>query len=257
MTEEFRRTGDLMDVRSYPTWVQRVVEECQSSKQSVAGHELYRQIKENRLDPTAMRNFLIGVWPVIWQFPQYMAMSLCRVEQGLRGHEEARSYLIKNIRVENKHAELWAHWAEAHGVSRDDLLQGGRSAAAEALSHWCWRTCERAPLAVAMAATNYAIEGVTGEWSCFICSTNTYEEGLPLQGRKRAMQWLRAHAEYDDKHPWEALDIITTILGASPGESEIRAVKSAIRMSYDYMRLTLDDCLGNVKKNSILLSQAA
>ncbi len=246
MTQDFfQRSGDLMDIRSYPEWVQRVVAECQASKQRVARHELYRQIKDNEISPEAMRNFLVGVWPVIWQFPQYMAMSLCRVEQGVRGHEEARTYLIKNIRVENKHAELWVHWAEAHGVSMEELIQVERPAAAEALSHWCWHTCERAPLAVAMAATNYAIEGVTGEWSCFICSTDTYEKGFAADVRRRAMKWLKVHAEYDDTHPWEALEIIATVLGTNPSEADVRAVQSAIRKSYDYMRLTLDDCLTN------------
>ncbi len=255
MSQEFQLVGDFMDIRNYPAWVQRVVEECEPSRARVARHELYRRIKDNEISPAAMRNFLVGVWPVIWQFPQYMAMSLCSVEQGVRGHEQARSYLIKNIRVENKHAELWAHWAEAHGVDMDELQNGERPAAAEALSHWCWHTCQRAELPIAMAATNYAIEGVTGDWSCFICSTDTYEEAFPPQGRKRAMQWLKAHAEYDDRHPWEALEIITAILGANPGASVIREVKSAIKKSYDYMRLTLDDCLANAETASALLNQ--
>ena len=257
MTQDFRRTGDLMDIRSYPAWLQRVVEECRASKQRVARHELYRQIKDNQLSGAAMRNFLVGVWPVIWQFPQYMAMSLCRVEQGVRGHEEARSYLIKNIRVENKHAELWAHWSQAHSVSMNDLLYGERPAAAEALSHWCWHTCERAPLAVAMAATNYAIEGVTGEWSCFICSTKTYEESFTPEVRQRAMKWLKVHAEYDDTHPWEALEIIATVLGTSPSETDIRTVQMAVCKSYDYMRLTLDDCLANQGGSAASLNRAA
>jgi pyrroloquinoline quinone (PQQ) biosynthesis protein C len=214
-------------------------------------------MKEGQLPVAAMRNFLVGVWPVIWQFPQYMAMSLCHVDMGVRGHEMARSYLVKNIRVENKHAELWENWAAAHGVSIEELTQGERPAAAEALSHWCWHTCERAPLPVAMAATNYAIEGVTGEWSCFICSTSTYEEGFAPEARKRAMRWLRVHAEYDDTHPWEALEIIATLLGTDPSDTDVRAVQSAIRKSYDYMALTLDDCLANAVAAHTPLHQAA
>jgi pyrroloquinoline quinone (PQQ) biosynthesis protein C len=186
-----------------------------------------------------------------------MAMSLCRVEPGVHGHEAARRYLIRNIRVESKHAKLWTHWSEAHGVSIEGLLYGERPAAAEALSHWCWHTCERAPLAVAMAATNYAIEGVTGEWSCFICSTNTYEESFAPEVRQRAMKWLKVHAEYDDTHPWEALEIITTILGSSPSDTDIRAVQTAICKSYEYMRLTLDDCLANQGVPAAHLNRAA
>jgi pyrroloquinoline quinone (PQQ) biosynthesis protein C len=95
-----------------------------------------------------------------------------------------------------------------------------------------------------MAATNYAIEGVTGEWAALVCSRDTYELGFPEAVRKSAMKWLRAHAEYDDKHPWEALEIIATVLGHEPDETDIAGVRSRIRKSYDYMRLTLDECLG-------------
>ena len=257
MTQEFHGIDNIMDIRSYPAWVQDVVQECEASRLRVTRHELYRRIKDNQASPAVMRRFLCGVWPVIWQFPQYMAMSLCRVEAGVGGHDKARSYLIKNIRVENKHAEFWCHWADAHDVSMDDLLRGERSAAAEALSHWCWHTCEREPLVLAMAATNYAIEGATGDWSCYICSSSTYEEGFPVQRRKRAMQWLRAHAEYDDKHPWEALAIIATIMGASPARREVQALQRAIIKSYDYMCLTQDECLADADKPAVQLDRAA
>lgn len=59
------------------------------------------------------------------------------------------------------------------------------------------------------------------------------------------MRWLRAHAGYDDAHPWEALGILATLLGASPLEGQIEATRFAIRRSYDYMLLTLQDCLAN------------
>jgi pyrroloquinoline quinone (PQQ) biosynthesis protein C len=243
MTSDFQRTGDLMDLRSYPAWIQRVVAACEVSKQRVARHEVYRMMKDNEVPNTVARSFLIGVWPVIWQFPQYMAMSLQNVAMGVRGHDLARTYLIRNIRVESKHAELWVNWAQAHGVSHEELVHGERPAAAEALSHWCWHTCERMSLPIAIAATNYAIEGVTGEWSSFICSSSAYEEGFAPEVRRGAMKWLRVHAEYDDTHPWEALEIVATVLGHCPSEADIHAVQSSIRKSYDYMRLTLDDCL--------------
>ena len=57
------------------------------------------------------------------------------------------------------------------------------------------------------------------------------------------MRWLRAHAHYDDSHPWEALEIVASILGADPAPREIAGIRAAIRRSYEYMRITLDDCL--------------
>ncbi len=119
------------------------------------------------------------------------------------------------------------------------------------LSHWCWHTCERDPLAVAMAATNFAIEGTTGEWAALVCGSSTYENGFPDEVRKHAMKWLRVHAHYDDTHPWEALEIIATLLGHQPPEArDIANVRSAIVKSYQYMSSAFDDCLRGRKRRA-------
>ena len=244
MSHEFVRVGDLTDLQSYPPWLQAVVAVCHEAEQAVAEHELFCRMRDAVLSKQATRNFLIGVWPVIEQFPQYMAANLLKVQFGRsRGLDMARRYLVRNIRVEQQHAEYWLQWAAASGISRAEVLDGSGSPAADALSHWCSHTCQRDPLPAAMAATNYAIEGVTGRWASLVCSSNTYENGFAPQLRKSAMKWLRAHAEYDARHPWEALDIIAAILGAQPDTREIGLVQARVRRSYEYMRMTLDDCL--------------
>lgn len=251
MSPDFVRTGELMDLQSYPRWIQAVVQDCEPAKRCVAKHELFVLLKNGALSERAMRNFMIGVWPVIEQFPQYMAMNLLKVQFGRApGHDMARRYLIRNIRVEQNHVEHWVHWAQSHGVDRDDLLLGSSSAAAEALSHWCWHSCERDPLAAAMAATNYAIEGATGEWANLVCSSTAYELSFAPEIRKKAMKWLRLHAEYDDTHPWEALEIIATLLGTDPKPHDVDGVHSRIRKSYEYMRMTLDECLASGDSHS-------
>jgi pyrroloquinoline quinone (PQQ) biosynthesis protein C len=244
MVEEYSRTGPLMDLASYPHWLQDIVEACGEARRNVIEHDLFRSMRDGALSAAAMRSFMVGVWPVIEQFPQYMAMNLLKVQYGQApGHEMGRKYLIRNIRVEQNHVEYWIDWAQAHGISREELLFGARSGAAEALSHWCWHTCERDPLAAAMAATNYAIEGVTGEWTAFVCSTGVYESAFTPEVRKSAMRWLKVHAHYDDTHPWEALEIIATLIGQRATTREVHGIQTGIRKSYDYMRMAFDDCL--------------
>jgi pyrroloquinoline quinone (PQQ) biosynthesis protein C len=243
MDANFVRSGPLMDPRSYPAWLQAVIEECGDARRAVVEHEIFQLMSEDALPPAAMRHFLAGVWPVIEQFPQYMAMNLLKIRHGSLGHEMARKYLIRNIRVEQNHVEYWTDWAQAHGVTRAELLSGWRSGFVDALSHWCWHTCERDPLAMAMAATNYAIEGVTGEWAAKVCSSDKYENGFPPELRKKAMKWLRVHAHYDDTHPWEALEIIATLLGNQASMQDMDNVQVAILKSYGYMHMAFDDCL--------------
>ena len=258
MDTEFVRTGPLMDLKSYPQWLQAVVEECSEIRRGVVEHEVFQLMRDGALSPLAMRSFLIGAWPVVEQFPQYMAMNLLKVLYGRApGHEAGRRYLIRNIRVEQNHVDYWIDWAQAHRVSRDELFFAGRSASAEALSHWCWHTCERDPLAAAMAATNYAIEGITGEWTALVCSSTEYESGFAAQVRNKAMKWLRVHAHYDDTHPWEALEVIATTLGSHATSHEIFGIQSGIRKSYEYLRMMFDDCLANEHAGRQLARAAA
>ncbi len=244
MSHEFRRTGDLKSVGSYPVWIQRVVRESAAHKGRVVEHELFTLMRDAKLPLAAMQRFLIGVWPTIEQFPRFMAMNLKKIGYGDSvGEDMARRYLIQNIRVEQKHAEHWATWASAAGLTLHDLRTGSGIEGLQALAHWCWYVSDQASLAVAIAATNYAVEGATGEWSCVVCSQDTYANSLPDEVRVPAMRWLTVHAEYDDNHPWEALDIVATLLGHVPSPQQIAEVRSAIRSSYAYMEMALDSAL--------------
>jgi pyrroloquinoline quinone (PQQ) biosynthesis protein C len=247
MTQAFRRTGPLKELSSYPLWLQRVVHNTEHDKMRVVGHEVFALMREAKLPKVVMRKFLIGAWPTIEQFPQFMAMNLKKLSvSGNPGEDLARRYLIHNIRVEQKHAEHWIEWAKSVDLTLDDLTRGDDVEGLAALAHWCWYVCDRASLPVAVAATNYAIEGVTGDWSCLICSKPTYAESLPAEIRGPATRWLRVHAEYDDTHPWEALEVVATLLGHAPAQADVEAVQRAIRSSYVYYAMGLDQALAEM-----------
>ena len=253
MSDEFVRFGPLMDMTSYPTWAQDMVLDCDETKKRVVEHEFYKKMRDAELTPRQTRDFLVGTFPVIEQFPQYMGMNLVKVQYGRsRGHDMARKYLIRNIRVEQSHADYWVEWAMASGVTKEDLIYGPVPLTAHALAHWCWHTCERDSLPAAMAATNYAIEGATGQWASVVCSKDTYENLFDPKDRKKAMKWLKLHAEYDDTHPWEALEIICTIMGSNPSMRGINLLSTCIRKSYEYMALIQDLCIESkaAKSNS-------
>ena len=244
MSQEFQRTGDLKSIGSYPVWLQRVVRETNRDKARVVEHELFALMRDARLPMAALRAFFVGVWPTIEQFPRFMAMNLKKAGYGDGlGVEMARRYLIHNIRVEQKHADHWVEWAKSAGLQLGDLKAGADAEGMHALAHWSWYVCDNASLPVAIAATNYAIEGATGEWACLVCSQTTYAESIPEASRAPAMRWLKLHAEYDDTHPWEALDIVATLLGHAPSAAQIAEVRSAIRSSYRYMEMALDHAM--------------
>lgn len=244
MTQHFQRTGDLKSIGSYPVWLQRVIRETNREKARVVEHELFALMRDARLPLAAMQRFLAGVWLTIEQFPRFMSMSLKKASYGESpGEDMARRYLIRNIRVEQKHADHWVEWAKSAGLTVADLKSAADVEGLQALAHWCWYACDQSSLAVAVAATNYAVEGATGEWACFVCSESTYAESLPSEIRGPAMRWLKLHAEYDDTHPWEALDIVATLLGHAPTAQQIAEVRQAIRSSFLYMEMALDNAM--------------
>ena len=175
MIDTFNRTGPLMEASSYPAWAQQLIQGCSESKRRVVEHELYQRMRDNTLSAKTMRQYLIGGWPVVEQFALYMAQNLTKTKFARHpGEDMARRWLMRNIRVELNHADYWLHWAGAHGVSLQELQAQNVAPELHALSHWCWHTSSADSLIIAIAATNYAIEGATGEWSALVCSTGVY-----------------------------------------------------------------------------------
>ena len=242
-----------MEASSYPQWAQQLIQDCSESKRRVVEHEIYKRMRDNTLSPKTMRLYLIGGWPVVEQFSLYMGRNLGKTRYGRHpGEDMARRWLIRNIRVELNHADYWVHWARAHGVSLEELIAQDLPAQFQALNDWCWHTCATDSLAVAMAATNYAIEGAVGEWATKVCSKTVYAESFPAEDRKRAMKWLKMHAHYDDEHPWEALEIVCTLVGMSPARALQAELRKAICKSYDCMYLFLQSCLQHEKALVVL-----
>ncbi len=244
MSECFQRTGPLTELASYPAWAQEMVHGCEDSRQQVLRHQVWEMMRHAQLGHEATRRFMAGVWPVIERFPAYMAHSLLKTRYGRsKGDNMARRWLVRNIRVEQNHADHWLNWAEGAGVTRQDVLHGSVPEGSQALAQWCEEVTAADTLAAGIAATNYAVEGVTGEWAQSIYQSVTYARSLPAEKRIQSLRWLQLHAAYDDTHPWEALEIVCTLKGISPSADDVRHLAECIRRSYTSMSITLDRCI--------------
>ncbi|UEP23090.1 iron-containing redox enzyme family protein [Burkholderia ambifaria] len=243
MNDPFELSGDIMDLGSYPAWLRDVVSATDELKARIRTHPVFVAMIGGALRASQLHAFFVTGWAVVSQFPEYMAMNLMKtVAYRSRGDEKARRYLIRNIRVELNHVDHWAVWAAESGVTIDMLLRGDAPLAGFSLSHWCWKSCSTDALAPSIAATNYAVEAVTGEWSALLCAS-PYEQQFDPAVRHRAMRWLKLHSDYDDRHPWEALDIVATLLGCSPATRDVRDVEMSIRKSLSYFLTSLDCCM--------------
>ncbi|HJR12750.1 MAG TPA: iron-containing redox enzyme family protein [Rhodanobacteraceae bacterium] len=244
MSIRFELSGPLTELSSYPQWTQDMVAECDPVKKSFVGHELWDLIRDGKASHDCMVKFMVGIWPVIEGFPGFMARSLLKTRYGRsEGDNLARRWLVRNIRVEQNHAEYWLNWSEGHNVSRRQLIDGVLPPGTRILADWCEEISTRGALAPSIAAVNYAIEGATGEWSQILYASEGYAARFPESTRRGTMRWLQLHAAYDDTHPWEALEIVCTILGATPKAADVMHIAECVKRSYVAMRILADRCV--------------
>lgn len=240
MNLRFERSGPLTELSSYPQWTQDMVGECDMVKKTVVDHELWTAMCTGK-DPEITPRFLVGAWPAIERFPCYMARILLKTRYGRsEGENLARRWLVRNIRVEQNHAEYWLHWAEGAGVSREVVLNGSLPHGSQALADWCEEVSTGDTLAASLAAVNYGVEGATGEWSRILYESESFAAQYAASTRRGSLRWLQLHAAYDDTHPWEALEIVCTLLGMSPKVATVAHVAECIKRTYVAMRILGD-----------------
>ena len=149
------------------------------------------------------------VYPFIHSFPKFLAEALIKVED-----DYSRSFLIDNIRVEKAHAEHWLWMGMGFGLKREDMLslaEGNRPVLrdVQSLTDWLWYINTKGSLAEAVAATSFAIEGVTGDAARKIAAGFEGYRGRPgIDMGPKTYKWMREHVHYDDEHPKIALEIV-------------------------------------------------
>lgn len=96
----------------------------------------------------------------------------------------------------------------------------------------------RRALAEAVAATSFAIEGVTGDLARKVIAGFESYRGTPgVDMNTRTYKWMREHVRYDDEHPKIALEVVKRY--AVTERMQTRAMLAAKR-SLQLLHLALD-----------------
>jgi pyrroloquinoline quinone (PQQ) biosynthesis protein C len=211
---------------------------------AVAQHAFFTRFADEAT-PAQMRKGLLGFYPLIEEFPRHMAVILSRIDLS-QAHSrpraaEARDWLLRNIAIEERHREWWIDCGVPLGIKPREFAEHLPTPQIEAHQNFLWRVVRERPVADAVAALNYAVEGATGEWTRKMRgATRERFEKLGIRFDDRALKWFDAHAEYDDKHPAEALEVVKIFAEDEP--SMMRAAAAAAR-SLEYYKMALDDAL--------------
>jgi pyrroloquinoline quinone (PQQ) biosynthesis protein C len=110
----------------------------------------------------------------------------------------------------------------------------------EALTHWLWSINTQGTLAEAVAATNYAIEGITQGIAKLTLKGFPHYEGVDgIHLERKAYWWMEAHVKYDDLHPQQALEIMKMYATTKELQEKVTFVT---RRSLEYMLLAFETC---------------
>jgi pyrroloquinoline quinone (PQQ) biosynthesis protein C len=227
---------------SHPEWVNEFIQSIEPYKAKVVNSRIFKEMSRGTLDSKRFRGGLINFYPLIENFPLYMALNLAKVPAGdSPWNKKTRYWLITNINQERLHTVWWKQWAVGFGVPKEALDKEIRPPLEmDAINNYLWRVCTHGSLSEGISAANYAIEGATGEWTKKVKEDlKKYERVKGAEVNKRTLRWVTAHASYDDRHPDEALEVIKAY--ATTNE-EREKVRQAAQRSLEYYALALDAC---------------
>ncbi len=201
--------GSMLDISPHPVWVDSLHVYLQPYWQEILESEWTQGVSNSTLTVAEMRGWILQLYPFIHTFPKFLAEALTKVED-----DYSRGFLIDNIRVEKAHAEHWIWMGEGFGISRSeilDLAEGNKPILrdVQSLTDWLWYINTKGSLAEAVAATSFAIEGLTGDLARkVIDGFEAYRDRDGVDMKPRTYKWMREHVHYDDEHPIIALEIV-------------------------------------------------
>jgi pyrroloquinoline quinone (PQQ) biosynthesis protein C len=202
-------TTAIPEVSSHPHWVASLYEFLTPHWDDLVNGPWAEGVASASLTVAQMQGWILQLYPFIYDFPKFLAEDLIKVEDDF-----SRTFLIENIRVEKAHAEHWIWMGEGFGLTRQQMQNiaeghGPLLRDVQSLSDWIWRINTKGSLAEAVAATSFAIEGVTGALARKICAGfESYRNRPGVDMNPRTYKWMREHSRYDDEHPQYALEVV-------------------------------------------------
>jgi pyrroloquinoline quinone (PQQ) biosynthesis protein C len=213
-----------------PSWVADMDHALEPLRHKILDTPVVVHASENRLIDGQIQNFLVAFYPIIRDFPQWLGLLLERSPASGRGFFE------DNIRVERRHDAMWRAMGDGFGVPKERFrVPEAQLPAVQSFHGFLTQQCSRGPFAEAVAATNYAVEGVAQKISEKALRGLGHNEKIGPRGR----WWLEEHAKYDDEHPIQALEIIKECVARGDAPAD---VTRAARRSLELMEAAMLAC---------------
>lgn len=221
----------MVKVTPHPGWVAELDRALEPLHQDILDLAVVDKAAVNELDGTAIKNFCVEFYPIIRDFPQWLEVLLAR------SPDEGKPFFRDNIRVERRHGAMWRAMGDGFGVPDEHFRQVNGHATNEAVRQFHAFLTEigrEGPFASAVAATNYAVEGVAQKIADKALQGLRFNDKLGERGR----WWLEEHAKYDDEHPVLALELIKSCVASGDGDPD--HLRGAALQSLEMMCVSMD-----------------
>jgi pyrroloquinoline quinone (PQQ) biosynthesis protein C len=224
----------MTQLSPHPKWVLDMEAFVSPYRNALIKSDWTTGIMNSTLTVEEMRGWILQIYPFIHTFPKFLAEALTKVDD-----DDSRSFLIDNIRVEKAHAEHWVWMGMGFGLKKEEMLGLASGIKpilqdVQSLSDWLWYVNSKGSLAEAVAATSFAIEGITGELARLIVDGfEAYRGRDGVDMGPKTYKWMREHAKYDDEHPHIALEIVKRYVHSSKSKILVmNAVKRSLQLLY-------------------------
>lgn len=231
-----------IEITPHPAWIEEFIDFIAPYNHRIVNSRYCSEMAAGTLSMKRFRGGLLNFWPLIEDFPIYLALIHKKVSSDGNPHNRrVREWLAGNIRLERKHTGWYRQWATDFGVPSNAFEQRViPSRDMDAVNNYLWRVGTQGSVIEGLSAISYAIEGPCGQW-CKRVKPNirAYETQPGITFRKGTLKWINAHARYDDTHPVEALELIKAF--ATTKQERISA-RLAAQRSMEYYAMAVDAC---------------
>jgi pyrroloquinoline quinone (PQQ) biosynthesis protein C len=201
--------GTMHEVSSHSRWIDALQGYLKPYREEACSGEWAAGVANTKLTISEMQGWILQMYPFIHAFPKFLAEALIKVED-----DDSRAFFIDNIRVEKAHADHWIWMGEGFGLVRDEMidLAGGKKPIlrdVQSLTDWLWYINTKGSLAEAVAATSFAVEGITGDLARIVIDGfEAYRGHDGVDMNPKTYKWMREHVYYDEEHPKIALEVV-------------------------------------------------
>src|SRR5438132_7321977 len=149
----------MIRITPHPPWVLDLLQSIDPYEDRIVNSKIFNDMAVGRLSITRFRGGLLNFYPLIENFPKYMALNLAKVPPGdAPWNKKMRSWLISNLNQERVHTGWWKQWACGFGISPNVFeIEISPPAEMDTINNYLWSVCSAGSLPEGISAAHLAV----------------------------------------------------------------------------------------------------